>query len=213
MKRTIGRPSVAILLALLPFALSAQALPKPKEFYFEQDPQATRALVLVPGDDDATVQKLLDARSRSRRDGDVDLATAQLAHLSYAAGRTETGAALYAEALASPVGIRIRPAVHWNHGWDLYRAGDAAAALEQWRLAGMERMKGPAWLPPTVALALWSLGRREEAVRWYAAAVRTEPGLWQSPDLARLLPDWREQDRALLAEVAEAWRQAPPAWP
>lgn len=213
MKCTIGRLSVAMLLALLPIAVSAQTLPKPKEFYFEDDAQVTRPLVLHAGNDDATVQKLLDVRSRSRGRREADLATAQLAHLSYAAGNTETGAALYAQALAAAGPSRSRPAVHWNHGWDLYRAGDPAAALEQWRMAGMERMKGPSWLPPTVALALWSLDRREEAVRWYAAAVRTEPGLWQSPDLARLLPDWRDEERALLADVAAAWRAAPPAWP
>ncbi len=210
MNRITSRLFGAMLL-LLPFALSAQSLPNPKEFYFEDDAQVARPLVLLPGSDDATVDKLLETRSRNRRD--VDLATAQLARISYAAGGYENGAKLYAEALAASRGSRIQPAIHWNHGWDLYRAGDAAAALEQWRLAGMERLKGPSWLPPTAALALWSLGRRDEAVRWYAAAVRTEPGLWQSPDLARLLPEWRDEDRALLAEVVAAWRAAPPAWP
>ena len=211
MNRIIGRLSVAILLVLLPFALSAQTLPKPKEFYFEDDAQVTRPLVLFAGSDDATVQKLLDTRSRRRRD--ADLASGQLAHIAYASGRAETGAALYADALTGTSSAPMRMALHWNHGWDLYRAGDAAAALEQWRVAGMERLKGPSWVPPTVALALWSLGRRDEALQWYAAAVRTEPGLWQSPDLARRLPDWRDEDRALLAEVVAAWRAAPPAWP
>ena len=47
-------------------------------------------------------------------------------------------------------------------------------ALQKWRIAGAERLKGPAWLPPTLALGLWQLDRRDEAIRWYAAAVRTE---------------------------------------
>jgi tetratricopeptide (TPR) repeat protein len=211
MKRTIGRLSVATLLALLPFALGAQALPKPKEFYFEDDAQVTRPVVLHAGSDDATVQKLLDTRNRRRRN--ADMASGQLAHIAYASGRSETGAALYVDALTGTSSAPLRMSLHWNHGWDLYRAGDAAAAIEQWRLAGVDRLKGPSWVPPTLALALWSLGNRDEALRWYAAAVRTEPGLWQSPDLARLLPDWREEDRARLAEVAAAWRAAPPAWP
>ena len=71
-----------------------------------------------------------------------------------------------------------------------------------------------AWVPPTLALALWTLGRRDEAVQWYAAAVRTEPQLWNDPSrLAQLLPAWKDEERARLAEVQQAWAANPPAWP
>ena len=43
--------------------------------------------------------------------------------------------------------------------------------------------------------------------------LRTEPTLWTWPDLVRLLPDWTDEDRAVLARVAEAWKVAPPPWP
>lgn len=201
----------ALMLAAIPLGLQAQEIPRPKEFYFEPDADVARPLELIPGNDDATVDRLLHARDRNRRD--ATLAIAQLARIAYEGGRPETGAALYAEALSRPDNARMRDSLYWNHGWDLYRSGDVAAALEHWRIAGAERLKGPSWLPPTLALGLWQLGRRDEAVRWYAAAVRTEPGLWQSPDLARLLPDWTAADRAVLAEVAAAWRAAPPTWP
>src|SRR5690606_12460102 len=128
-------------------------------------------------------------------------------------GRPETGAALYQEALQRPDNARQRDALYWNHGWDLYRSGDVAGAIEQWRIAGAERLKGPAWLPPTLALGLWQRDRRDEAVRWYAAAVRTEPGLWTTPYLQRLLPEWSQADRDVLAQVASAWKSAPPSWP
>lgn len=212
MKRFFARHLGAAVLVLFPFAVCAQEIPRPKEFYFESDSEVTRSLELLPGSDDATVEHLLKARERGRR-GEGALASAQLGRIAYASGRAGTGAALYSEALARADGARMRDSLHWNHGWDLYRSGDVAAALEQWRIAGAERLKGPAWLPPTLALGLWQLGRRDEAVRWYAAAVRTEPRLWQAPDLARLLPDWTEADRALLAEVAAAWQADPPAWP
>ena len=69
-------------------------------------------------------------------------------------------------------------------------------------------------LPPTLALSLWSLDRKAEAVQWYAAAVRTEPNLWNDPaNYAKLLPDWREQDRQRLVEVYNAWQANPPPWP
>ena len=52
------------------------------------------------------------------------------------------------------------------------------------------------------------------AVAWYAAAVRTEPGQWSdAANFAGLLPDWREEERATLAEVLAAWQEKPPAWP
>jgi tetratricopeptide (TPR) repeat protein len=211
MERNIARLIGALVLAAVPTGLWAQEIPGPKEFYFEADVHVTRPLELYPGSDDETVDRLLKVRERGRRD--AALATAQLARIAYAGGRSELGASLYAEAKQRPDSARQRDALHWNHGWDLYRGGDVAGALEQWRIAGADRLKGPAWLPPTLALGLWQLGRREEAVRWYAAAVRTEPQLWHSPDLVSLLPDWTDADRAVLAEVAAAWQADPPAWP
>lgn len=212
MNRHFLRRFGAVVLVLLPFGLCAQEIPRPKEFYFETDVDVVRPLQLYQGDDDATVERLLKARERGRR-GEAALAAAQLAGIAYAGGRTETGAALYSEAGSRADGARMRDALHWNHGWDLYRSGDIAGALAQWRDAGAQRLKGPSWLPPTLALGLWQIDRRDEAVSWYAAAVRTEPRQWQSPDLAQLLPDWTEADRAVLSEVAAAWRANPPAWP
>ncbi|MGO4777379.1 tetratricopeptide repeat protein, partial [Lysobacter sp. 2RAB21] len=66
----------------------------------------------------------------------------------------------------------------------------------------------------TYAVALWTLGRKDEAVQWYAAAVRSEPDQWRDTSAyASLLPDWRVADRATLAEVQKAWAANPPAWP
>ena len=62
--------------------------------------------------------------------------------------------------------------------------------------------------------ALWTLGRKAEAVQWYAAAVRTEPQQWNGTDrYAELLPGWRDSERSTLAEVQRAWAEKPPAWP
>jgi hypothetical protein len=44
--------------------------------------------------------------------------------------------------------------------------------------------------------------------------VRTEPLRWNDPaNLAALLPEWDAADLAKLAEVAAAWKAAPPSWP
>ncbi len=204
---------VLVLTLLSPFAAQAQGVPRPAEFYFDQDAGVAAPIVAVPEQGDAAVAALMRLRERSRRD--ADRATAQLAHVAMAAGRTDTGQALYRELLGRPSlnGVS-RPALAWNYGWDLYRSGEVEAALQQWSELVSGRLVKPAWAPPTLALALWRLDRKPEAVRWYAAAVRTEPALWRDPArLPALLPDWTEADRALLGEVLAAWSADPPPWP
>ena len=136
-------------------------------------------------------------------------------HIALAGGRAETAHALYRQAIesTSPRSSQ-RQQVQWNYGWDLLRAGDAEGALTQWAGVMEGRRQQPEWLPPTLALALWRLDRRAEAVAWFAAAVRTHPDRWPyAANLPALLPDWREDERATLAQVQAAWVANPPVWP
>lgn len=190
----------------------AQALPTPAEFYFDADSKAVRPIVAVRDTGEAAVQKLL---RKIEREPHAKAELAQLAHLAMDGGRTELGRDLYARALArTDRSDLLWRALLWNYGWDLYRTGDAAGALEQWQTLQAARNVTASWMPPTNALVLWTLGRKDEAVQWYAAAVRTEPQPWSAPaDFADLLPDWRESERTTLAEVHAAWAENPPAWP
>lgn len=192
-------------------AASAQALPRPAEFYFDAEPNTIRPIVAIRETGDAAVQKLLKAIERNPRAKEEH---AQLAHLAMESGRADLGRDLYARTLSrvSDTDALWRPVV-WNYGWDLYRSGDVAGALAQWQQLVARRSDG-SWVPPTLALALWRNDRKDEAVQWYAAAVRTEPQQWRDPaNFPRLLPDWREEERAALAEVQAAWAANPPAWP
>lgn len=208
----VRRLGLAVLLAGLSAGVGAQSLPRPAEFYFDEDSGA-RPIVAIEGDDEATVAQLVRLMERGGRN--ADQAVSQLAHLSMASGRTETGMALYAQALgSSSQGSQRHRSLQWNQAWDMYRGGDVEGALSLWAQAADTRVVKPSWVPPTLALALWRLGRHEEAVAWYAAAVRTWPDRWTDAGaLAGLLPDWSEEDRATLAEVLAAWREDPPAWP
>lgn len=190
----------------------AQSLPKPKEFYFDEDRSTTRAVVVVSGQGDAVVDKLAAIVQRDPRAAE---ARAQLAALAMAGGRRELGDQLYRAALDSlATSSQQYRTVAWNYGWDLLRQGDAEQALHQWSLLLNGRPSAPDWVPQTLALALWRLDRKDEAVQWYAAAVRTWPDRWSgASDFASLLPSWRDQDRATLAEVAQAYGANPPAWP
>ena len=190
----------------------AQSLGKPAEFYFDADPSTTRPVVAIKETGDAAVQKLLKAIERDPR---AKAEHAQLAHLAMEGGRIDLGRELYNRAFVriSDNDAMWRPLV-WNYGWDLYRAGDAAGALAQWQRLVTNRRSNASWVPPTLALALWSAGQKDQAVQWYAAAVRTEPQLWRDPgNFPRLLPDWRDAERATLAEVHAAWAGNPPQWP
>jgi tetratricopeptide (TPR) repeat protein len=190
----------------------AQALPKPAEFYFDAEPTTTRPIVVIKETGEAAIQKLLKAIARDPR---AKAEHAQLAHLAMESGRNDLGKDLYARAQARihDTDAMWRP-LQWNYGWDLYRSGDAAGALVQWQKLVVARRSNASWVPPTLALALWSTDRKDEAVQWYAAAVRTEPQLWRDPaNFARLLPDWRKEERATLAQVQAAWAANPPKWP
>ncbi len=201
--------SAAMLLAACGVA-QAQVVPKPKEFYFDQDP-AAQPIVVVKAEGEALTEQLIRERERGRRKAE---ATAQLAQVAMRSDRVELGKSLYEQAVAaSAASGSMGRNIRWNYGWDLYRNGDHALALAQW-VDSISGYGGPSWVPPTFALGLWVNGRRSEAVQWYAAAVRTEPNLWNDPaNFPKLLPGWRQQDRDMLAEVNAAWAANPPAWP
>lgn len=205
------RIPLAFGLALYCILGHAQTLSEPKEFYFDQDASTTRAIVAIAGEGEDVVARL--ATTMQRRGQDID-ARAQLAGIAMRENRHELGNELYRAAQQNARNnVRAMRSVTWNYGWDLYRAGQPQAALDQWSslLGGWPAT--PAWQPPTLALALWTLGRREEAVKWYAAAVRTEPSQWRdATQYPALLPDWTDEERRVLAEILAAWEADPPAW-
>ena len=188
---------------------AAQTLPKPKEFYFDADPMAV-TMRAIDSDAADVVDQLMRQRQRGRRAVE---ASVQLARMALREGRSELAAPLYEEALAQASSTQQR-GVRWNQGWDLYRSGDHAGALEAWSQALQLTRLSPSWAPPTLAIGLWQSGRRDEAVAWYAAAVRTEPQDWSDAgNHVRLLPDWSDAERTVLAQVHAAWAANPPAWP
>lgn len=201
----------AALLAASSFASAQTAgLPRQVEFYFDEDAGTLRPVLELKDRTPQTIERL--TRTIARRP-DAVLETAQLAHYAMQGGQA-AGRDLYQRALSSiDSSSALWKPIRWNYGWDLYRSGDAAGALAQWA-AIANHGETASWMPPTLALALWKTGQRDEAVRWYAAAVRTEPTQWSTTArYAQLLPQWRDDERATLAEVQSAWAANPPTWP
>ncbi|WP_394002916.1 tetratricopeptide repeat protein [Luteimonas sp. WGS1318] len=210
---TYLRPVFGLVMLLLASTAYAQRMPTVAEFYFDDDARVATPIVAIAGEGDEVHGRLLQLIDRNARN--ADQARAQLARALMRSGREETGRAMYTQLLAGLAArAPMRSSVHWNYGWDLYRAGNADEALAQWVLALDGRLVKPSWTPPTLALGLWRADRRDEAVQWYAAAVRTEPQAWSDPArFPQLLPDWTDAERATLTQVFTAWRAKPPAWP
>lgn len=201
---------IAAALLGLAFAANAEPLPHQQEFYFDADAAALRPILVLKETDAAAVERLM---RQVERKPEAVLESAQLGHYGMTSNQRDVARTYYGRALARlDFNNGLWRPVKWTYGWDLYRAGDPAAALDQWsELANRGVTAG--WMPPTFALALWKLGRRDEAIRWYAAAVRTEPHDWSSSDrFGQLLPQWSEDERAQLAAVQAAWAANPPAW-
>lgn len=202
--------AAGLLLSTAVAAQQSRVVPT-SEFYFDTDAGTTQPVVAIKGEGQQLVDRLLE---QMRSETEAKAATSQLAHLAMTGGRPELGRELYQRAIGwlDTSDSLYRP-VLWNYGWDLYRLGEHGAAFEQWHALLRSRNIHPTWLPQTFALALWTLGRKDEAVQWYAAAVRTEPTRWSSgTGFEQLLPEWTESERALLSQVHEAWTANPPDW-
>ncbi|MBT2747229.1 MULTISPECIES: tetratricopeptide repeat protein [unclassified Lysobacter] len=204
--------AAALATALASGAAGAQNLPKPNEFYFDADAQTVKPVIAVRETGEAAMERLAKILERKAH---APNEAAQLGHLAMEAGRNELGRQLYARALREvDSGSTYWRSITWNYAWDLYRSGAGEEAFRQWTTLHNARTVNASWMPPTYAVALWTLGRKDEAVQWYAAAVRSEPDQWRDTSAyASLLPDWRAADRATLGEVQKAWTANPPAWP
>lgn len=198
------------LIAAFSVVSHAQSL-RPVEFYFDADALTVRPFVVAG--DTPSIERL--TRIVERKPESI-VERGQLAQLAMRSGQAQVGADLYRGALNRIDEINAHwRRLMWNYAWDLHRAGDTAGALAQWqRLITARSGSTASWVPPTLAMTLWTNGRRDEAVHWYAAAVRTEPNQWRGTERhAQLLPGWRAEDLAVLAEVHAAWVANPPRWP
>ena len=83
---------LALGLALCSLLAQGQSLPAPKEFYFDADPQTTRAIVVLSGEGQEVVDRL--AATVARRPDDVE-SRVQLARVAMQSGRLELGDELY----------------------------------------------------------------------------------------------------------------------
>jgi len=82
----------------------------------------------------------------------------------------------------------------------------AKAAASAW--SGSAHLHGgqPYWLPYSMAVLAELDGPRDLAIRWYAAAVRSQPRWGRSEGVARSTWYWQRKESEAMDRVFDAWR-------
>lgn len=124
-------------------------------------------------------------------------------------GRRVEGLAEFARAqTVAPHGRALQRRAYWSQGWAMYQLAEYTAAIRAWRRA--EQLHGgvPAWAAPTYAVALWSAGDRDAALRWYDTAAKSAPSAWLTREgLDASIRFWREAESRAMRELFGAFEQ------
>jgi tetratricopeptide (TPR) repeat protein len=199
-----------IFLAAAAASAGAPVALTPDLAYTTRDPAAV-AMHPGPGNK-AQFRRNLDAALRANpRDANALL---HRAYLHYAGGHAQEGERDFQRALAlAESGSEAHRRTLWSWGWSLFQAGEPARALEKWNASAAQAPAPPSWLPYTVALAHWKLDHRAEAMAWFAAAVRSDPRWASAEGRSERSAGWRDEEQAVLADLAAAWAEATTAAP
>lgn len=170
--------------------------------FLDADPMAMDESLVQGVHNQATLIRALKARLR-RNPSDAD-ATMDLGLLAAQSG---DGFAHYferAEALVDDDSNRRRR-LAWARGHACAAGGDAECALRHWHAAASAFGGDARWVPAAYSYALWGLGRTEQAIDWYAAAVRADARLGRG-EHAALVGVGTELNR-LSRDLFSAWAE------
>ncbi len=178
-------------------AWAAPATPAPQEFYFDNDPAPRRWWRCRAG-------AMIWSPSWSSCVNAAPCGRATATGLGgRCAGPWRAGRAVVCRGDERGPGTEQQ----WPRALEL-RLGPAApapeAALEQWLASAANARTKPSWVPPTYALALWRMGQKQEAVQVCGCGTHRADARNTTANYAQLLPQWREDERASLAEVQQA---------
>lgn len=96
----------------------------------------------------------------------------------------------------------------WSEGWSQFNLGEYAAALRSWKVSTLMHGGAPYWQPYSYAVALWAAGERAVAVRWYDAAVRSDPKGWGTEKgMLRKTDHWKPRELEVVKELFAAYTE------
>ena len=96
--------------------------------------------------------------------------------------------------------------VYWSRGWARYDNGEVAAAIADWREAARLHGGSPYWLPYTLALGYWTMGERDEALRWFDIAVTSQPVFATDEGIREKIRNWDERQQENMMALHQAWK-------
>ncbi|MEO6065654.1 MAG: hypothetical protein ABIP49_07760, partial [Lysobacterales bacterium] len=112
-----------------------------------------------------------------------------------------------AQSLA-PAGRALQRRAYWTEGWAMYQLAEHTLAIRAWRRAEQLHGGAPAWVAPTYAVALWSAGDRDAALRWYDVAARSAPSEWLTREgVDASIRFWRPPESAAMRELFTAFKK------
>jgi tetratricopeptide (TPR) repeat protein len=189
------------LLSALIFSAQAFAidnLPDSRKNYGDSD-AAARSIGPRAGDKAAWRRHLNAVIQKYPRDV---VALTGRAHVRTLAGDFEGANEDYLRALANadPKSSDHRH-ILWSLGWSQFNIGDDASALDYWAKAEQQHGGAPYWVPYTVALSYWRLGKKEIALGYYQLAVLNNADWGTIDGVKKMTRHWKPMEKKVHSEL------------
>lgn len=188
-----------ILAALnLPYAFADDSLPAAGRIYSDPDP-AAMATSPRPGNKAAWRRHLNQVIQQYPKD---IVALTSRGYVRSVAGDYDGANEDYKRALAvaEPASPSYRH-ILWSLGWSHFNIGDDVAALDFWGRAERHHQGSPYWVPYTVALPYWRLGKKDIALAYYSLAVKNNPDWGTKVGVEKMTGHWKPIEKKLHAEL------------
>ncbi len=103
-------------------------------------------------------------------------------------------------ALADPKTPSYRH-ILWSLGWSHFNLGNDIIALDFWSQAERQHGGSPYWVPYTVALSYWRLGKKDVALAYYDLAVKNNADWGTEEGVHKMTHHWKPIEKKLHAEL------------
>lgn len=103
-------------------------------------------------------------------------------------------------AVADPKTANYRH-ILWSLGWSHFNLGNDIIALDFWSQAERQHGGSPYWVPYTVALSYWRLGKKEAALAYYDLAVKNNADWGTEDGVHKMTHHWKPVEKKLHAEL------------
>jgi tetratricopeptide (TPR) repeat protein len=191
----------AFLLFVFTLPLSAAELPVPLASHYPD--RDTQAQIRVPQlEDEARFKQL----QRSARRGQLTPAGLAALGFGYSIRGDQANAGIALDAARAHAGRRTEVLRHvlWSAGWSYINLGDYESAAQAWTESAQLHGGQPFWLPYSMAVLAELDGQRDLAIRWYAAAVRSQPRWGSAEGVARSTWYWQRKESEAMDRVFHA---------